>query len=329
VHKARVFVSSTCYDLHQVRRDLEAFIEGLGYEPVLSDSKRLSIPPGLNNIEACKWLVRESDLLVLVIGGRYGSADETGKSITNIEYETAFEEGMPIYTFVEKDVWTQRDSYRRLREMVESGSLLADKLKEALGGRIEDPRVFTFIDQVASATRDSWIREFTAAVDIIESLKSSWSLLLRDMLFERRAGVAREERVKSGPVLELRWLSSDDKELKTLEVPSLAILDPSQVLAKLETLQLSREELDGIERNRAALLNILSGVKRKDLGLSDRQWRPEEIIEQVQRFHEITSSAIQLLRRDMRVHDRGITGCIKASYKLGYRQYVGQTGGLL
>lgn len=32
-----VFVSSTCFDLSQVRHDMKQFIETIGYEPLLSE----------------------------------------------------------------------------------------------------------------------------------------------------------------------------------------------------------------------------------------------------------------------------------------------------
>jgi hypothetical protein len=35
--KPRIFVSSTFYDLRQIRSDLERFIKEIGYEPVLNE----------------------------------------------------------------------------------------------------------------------------------------------------------------------------------------------------------------------------------------------------------------------------------------------------
>lgn len=37
-----VFVSSTCYDLSQIRADLKIFIESIGLDPALSEQKQLS-----------------------------------------------------------------------------------------------------------------------------------------------------------------------------------------------------------------------------------------------------------------------------------------------
>lgn len=131
--KTRVFISSTCYDLNQIRRDLERFIIDIGHEPVLSDSRDVSVPPGLDPIECCKWLVQSSDIFVLIIGGRYGStAPGTEKSITNIELDVAIDCNMPIYAFVDSEVWLKRPVYSQFRQMVSTGHLPESKLNEVL-----------------------------------------------------------------------------------------------------------------------------------------------------------------------------------------------------
>ena len=35
----KIFISSTCYDLSQVRQDLRDFISGLGHNPMMSEQK--------------------------------------------------------------------------------------------------------------------------------------------------------------------------------------------------------------------------------------------------------------------------------------------------
>ena len=68
-----VMVSSTFYDLRQIRDDLRQFIEGLGYRPLLSEHPSFPIDPDTTTIENCRRRVeQDADILVLVIGGRYG-----------------------------------------------------------------------------------------------------------------------------------------------------------------------------------------------------------------------------------------------------------------
>jgi hypothetical protein len=78
-----VFVSSTSYDLDQIRADLKQFIEGFGYEAVLSEYPSFPIDPDMRTVENCLRAVdQHADVFVLVVGGRYGSQTDEGKSVT-------------------------------------------------------------------------------------------------------------------------------------------------------------------------------------------------------------------------------------------------------
>ena len=49
-----VMVSSTFYDLRQIRDDLRQFIEGLGYRSLLSEHPSFPIDPDATTIENCR-----------------------------------------------------------------------------------------------------------------------------------------------------------------------------------------------------------------------------------------------------------------------------------
>src|SRR5579862_8593331 len=104
-----VMVSSTFYDLRQLRVDLFDFIESeLGYRALISEHSSFPIDPDASTIENCRQRVqRDADILILIIGGRYGSVEsKSQKSVTNLEYLTARAKGIPIYAFVEKSIIT-------------------------------------------------------------------------------------------------------------------------------------------------------------------------------------------------------------------------------
>ena len=104
-HPPSVFVSSTITDLDPVRKELESFIGDLGMIPVLSNSPSFPVDPNLNAIENCLKLIKEkTDIFVLVVGARYGSEAENGKSVTNLEYLWAKDKGIPLYVFIQKDI---------------------------------------------------------------------------------------------------------------------------------------------------------------------------------------------------------------------------------
>ena len=92
-----LFVSSTCYDLAQLRANLRDFAEEVGFEPVLSELDSFPVNPSQSAIQNCLDAVRtRADIFVLVVGGRYGSMNEAGKSITNLEYLEASACGIPV-----------------------------------------------------------------------------------------------------------------------------------------------------------------------------------------------------------------------------------------
>lgn len=81
-----IFVSSTCYDLKQIRQDIREFIEeDLGYEAILSEYDSFPIDPDRDTINNCLRVVEQrADIMVLIIGNRYGYITDRGeKSITN------------------------------------------------------------------------------------------------------------------------------------------------------------------------------------------------------------------------------------------------------
>lgn len=119
-----VMVSSTFYDLRQVRVNLAQFISNeLGYIPLLSELPSFPINPDLNTIENCRARVENNaDIFVLVIGGRYGSIDdETEKSITNLEFLAARRKGIPVYAFVERGILAVLPIWKKIKMLISQG----------------------------------------------------------------------------------------------------------------------------------------------------------------------------------------------------------------
>ena len=103
--KPSVFISSTCFDLGQVRVDLNQFLDSLGLNPVLSEFNSFPVNPDYDTIKNCREAVKShSDIFILIVGSRYGNSTDNGKSITNLEYIEAKAKRIPIYIFVAKHV---------------------------------------------------------------------------------------------------------------------------------------------------------------------------------------------------------------------------------
>lgn len=101
---SRVFVSSTCHDLVDLRAELKVCLEDEGYIVSMSDVPETFAVDGLaDSIETCLVNLRASDFVIVVLSQRYGSPLEplgTTKSATHVEYDEARLQNKPIYFYV-------------------------------------------------------------------------------------------------------------------------------------------------------------------------------------------------------------------------------------
>lgn len=171
--KVNIFVSSTCYDLSQIRNDIKQCIIDLGHTPILSEQKDFPIDPQLSSTENCINAVKnEADIFVLIIGNKYGSVLKSGQSITNTEFLTAVNKGIPIYTFALKQMTTLLPMWERNPD--------AD-----FSHVVDNNKVFEFLADVRKE-RGLWNFEFEKAQDITDILKVQLSNLFHDALKARQ-----------------------------------------------------------------------------------------------------------------------------------------------
>lgn len=164
----KVFISSTCFDLTQIRSDLFDFLSNCGYQPILSELSTFSIDPNNDTLFNCIQNVADTDILVLIIGNRYGYITDTGKSITNTEYLYAKEKGIPIYIFVHKSLITLLPIWRKNQN--------AD-----FSDTVDSTKVFEFVEEIRNINK-SWSFEFEKAQEIISILKVQFSHLFKNSL---------------------------------------------------------------------------------------------------------------------------------------------------
>ena len=171
--RVNIFVSSTCYDLSQIRDDLKCCIIELGHNPIFSELKDFPVDPMKSNSENCiNAINNEADIFVLIIGDRYGSVLETGKSITNTEFIAALSKGIPIYTF-------------SLKKMTAILPLWENNPNADYSNIVDNNKVFEFLSDVRKK-RGLWNFEFERAQDITEILKAQLSNLFHDALVIKR-----------------------------------------------------------------------------------------------------------------------------------------------
>lgn len=178
--RPRVFVSSTFYDLKQVRTDLQAFINQMGYDAVLHE--RGNVPYGSKErLESyCYREINLVEILVSVIGGRFGSAAvNSDYSVSQQEFKTAYEQGIQVYIFVEAGVWSEYRTYLKNKGVSGFQSAHVDNLK-----------VYTFLEELEALPNNNAIMPFETAADITRLLREQWGGLFQRFL--RDEGRAKE-----------------------------------------------------------------------------------------------------------------------------------------
>lgn len=114
--KLQVFISSTFLDLKDERQAAVEAILDAGHIPAGMELFKAGNEGQLKTIK--RW-IDESDVYLLILGGRYGSLDtESGKSYTHLEYEYAIGKGMPVFAVILSDSWLFTKAANEGREKV-------------------------------------------------------------------------------------------------------------------------------------------------------------------------------------------------------------------
>lgn len=177
----RVFVSSTCYDLAQIRDSLTEFIASYCYEPILSDRGYIFYHPDLHTHESCVNEIDNCQLFILIIGGRFGGnyiSDKT-KSIVNAEYEAARFRKIPVFTFIKREVFEDHRVYQKNKKDEE---LVKKIVFPSIENQTHSVNIFEFINQVRLAEVNNGFFSFEFAKDIKHYLGKQWAGMMFDFL---------------------------------------------------------------------------------------------------------------------------------------------------
>ncbi len=199
-----VFVSSTIFDFEDLRSALKHWLEGQGYEVLLSETNDFPVDRSKDSYQACLDAIKKCHYFILLIGTRVGGLfDATDRvSITRKEYRTAYElakQGkVRIVSFVRGSVWNYRHSQKELEQFLRREFCARKELdEEGLERILERPsdfathakQIMSFIDEVAR-TREmkeavsrreerpgaNWIHPFSTFQEIVDCLKVEFAV---------------------------------------------------------------------------------------------------------------------------------------------------------
>lgn len=230
----RVFVSSTCYDLSTIRSQLRTFILSQGHEPLMSDYSDLLYDPRLHTHTSCVDEVASADIVVLIVGSRFGGKsvpealskldfEKLGKesksteflkkrenlSVTQLEILKAVEGEIPVFTFIDDGVWHDHALYEKNK----GKSIISEIEFPAIEKPETAPFIFEFINFLRHRTRGNSVFPFAKTQDIEETLRKQWSSLFQKLL--------QEQRIQSGERKRIDNLSEQFADLKTAILTSI------------------------------------------------------------------------------------------------------------
>ncbi len=201
----KVFISSTCYDLDNVRDGLRDFIYDIGYEPVMSDYGDVLYDPRIHTHTSCIEEVKNCDMLVLLIGGRFGGRaineamsavdfekvkekikagtviDDEQLSITHLEVLIAIEYGLPVYTFIKEDVLSDHKLYEENKDKTIISEITFPSIEKQNTAKY----IFEFINMVRLRNCGNNIFPFKKESDIEDMLKKQWSSYFQKLIKEQ------------------------------------------------------------------------------------------------------------------------------------------------
>lgn len=263
--RPRVFISSTYYDLKHIRASLETFIESLGFDPVLSEKGKIAYDPTRSLDKSCYDEVKNSNILVLVIGGRYGSEKSETKtdsskgffdryeSITKTEFKNAVDNGIPVYVLIERAVYVEYETY------------LCNKDNTSIKyAHVDSVNVFGLIEEILGMRQGNPFQQFDRFSDIQAWLREQWAGLFRQLLTR----ISSQAQIAS-LAGQVNVLTEINRTLKTYleEVVTKIAPDDAQAIINRQEERLKEVEVDASLNKNELFRKLTNGLDYNPAGV--------------------------------------------------------------
>ena len=216
--KLNIFVSSTFYDLKDLRRSLGNAITEIGHTPLLHERQGIFYDPQKHTHVSCLEEIENScDILILVIGARFGGQavaqvfeymniddlkdksnfkqffQENNKySITQCEFLKAVEKNIPVLAFVEKSILDKKHIYDQAKQ---EGKIKPEDIPlfDSEKDRKNAAYIFDFIKFITHRIENYSIEPFEEVDNILSYLKSYLSAHYKKLLHKNQRLVVDDE----------------------------------------------------------------------------------------------------------------------------------------
>ncbi|HWZ22787.1 MAG TPA: DUF4062 domain-containing protein [Cytophagaceae bacterium] len=161
-----IFLSSTCYDLTDLRAEVEKFLASKGHTILLSDRHNFPVDTGIHRHDVCIDNVAKCDLFVLVLDNRYGANyyKDSTISITWAELREAVKTNRQAIAFVRKTVFNERQTCRHNQKM---GNPFAPFY-------VDNIKTFDIIDEIQKHS-GIWMQPFEDSTNVKETLENIYA----------------------------------------------------------------------------------------------------------------------------------------------------------
>jgi hypothetical protein len=173
-----IFISSTIADLRYLRDGLRDAIIELAYQPVMSEYGEVGYLHPTTAAGSCYRTVTQCQMVVLIVGKRYGSIVADGLSVTHKEFQAAQEHQIPVITFVEPQVL----SYKEVFDVKPNPEIWDD-----FTATMDNPRkTFQLLDEICDSSVFNGIIPFNS----VGEAKAKLKLQIADFVGARLAETA-------------------------------------------------------------------------------------------------------------------------------------------
>ncbi|MET4577409.1 DUF4062 domain-containing protein [Ottowia thiooxydans] len=247
--KLQVFISSTYKDLKTERQAAVEAILKAGHIPA---GMELFSAGSESQLEIIRRWIDESDVYMLVLGGRYGSVDpKTSLSYTELEYDYAVSQSKPVFAVVINDSALNEKVKVEGKDAMETENprelkLFREKVLSRISSFFSDPKdIKLAVHETLSDLQNR--HQFTGWISGREI--PDISPLLEDIT---RLRIERDDALKQ--VAEIR-LSSENRLPKS--TPSRQDEDFKEIITALKDLEITTKVFNKVENEPAISVPIL------------------------------------------------------------------------
>ncbi len=201
----RVFVSSTCYDLRDIRVALRQYIVNFGFEPVMSEFGDIFYDYEQHVQDACITAIEKSNIFLLIVGNQYGSIyhhqanPEIPNSVTLAEFKKALSVNIPKHIFVSKFLNHDYQNFSRyfqekLKQYFSKNNISDEDtiksiqhVRQSVDNTYPFPQpsykyIFHFLDVITELKVNNAVFQFEDFDDITEQLRRQWAGFMYEAL---------------------------------------------------------------------------------------------------------------------------------------------------